>query len=61
MNADGTAPVAADVAASLRIPHLFKTGLSVLVGGLIGLVIGIILFVVAARMPTRPAAPHATA
>ena len=54
MNVDAGAQVAADVDASLRIPHLFTTGVRVLVGGLLGVVVGIVLFVVAARMPTRP-------
>src|SRR5205823_6492825 len=48
MNVDASPGVAVDARASLNIPHLFAIGVAVLAGGLIGVAVGIVLFVVGA-------------
>ena len=61
MNADASPAATANVRASLRIPHLFVTGLIVLIAGIIGVALGVILLVVASRMKAREVAAQAQA
>jgi hypothetical protein len=58
MNTDAAAPVAFAGRLGLTIPHLFATGIGLLIGGIVLIVIAIVLIVLGARaQPPSPSRP----
>jgi len=51
MNRDGAAGVDLHARLGLTIPHLYRIGTGVLIGGLVGTFIGVVLFVIGLQMP----------
>lgn len=58
MNADGSAPVAADVSLGARLGFLLPLGVGLTVGGVVLLAVGILLVVLGARRSREPAQPY---
>jgi hypothetical protein len=54
MNADATPGVAIDGEFALKAPRLFGIGVGMLVAGIVGTLIGLVLFVIGLRTPERP-------
>ena len=54
MNADAAAPVAFAGGLDLTVPHLFATGIGLLIGGIVLILIAIALIVLGARARPRP-------
>ena len=54
MNADGTAPVRFDAQVAITVPHLFAIGASLLAGGIVALVAGLLLLRAVLRSRPRP-------
>jgi hypothetical protein len=57
MNADGSAPVSADVTVGLHIGLILPLGIGLTAGGVVLLAVGITLIVLGARRPRRPQQP----
>lgn len=57
MNADGSAPVSADVSLGARLGFLRPLGIGLVVGGLVLLAVGILLVVLGARRSRAPVEP----
>jgi hypothetical protein len=54
MNADGSAPVSADVSLGLHLGLILPLGIGLTAGGVVLLAVGILLVVLGARRPRRP-------
>jgi hypothetical protein len=61
INADASPSVTGDGTFSLRVPHLFPIGLTLLIAGSVVALIGIALVVLGARTPTETRAPTVNA
>jgi hypothetical protein len=53
MNTDASAAIAADGTFALKIPNLFAVGVGALVGGIVAVLLGVLLLVLAARVQVR--------